>query len=202
MDGSQPPATFGGGKNRNDSLSAIRKYAEFSGRHRKAPFAAPLANVAIGKESADDVIALLRAAKELGARYYRATGKPLGVTGEVAELAAAEKLGLELCAAREPGFDAWNRRGQPARRIQIKGRAVDPTDRYRGRCPAIKCGNLFDDVVLVLLDRQTLEPLEIWSAPEAEVIERLAKPGSKSRNERGSMGISQFKSIATKVWPV
>jgi hypothetical protein len=37
------------------------------------------------------VAKLLHEAKILAARYYALTGKPLGVTGEVAELEAAEK---------------------------------------------------------------------------------------------------------------
>lgn len=36
----------------------------------------------------------------LAAEYYRLTGKPLGVTGEVAEYVAAETLGLVLADAR------------------------------------------------------------------------------------------------------
>jgi hypothetical protein len=146
----------------------------------------------------EDVFALLQEAKSLAVRYYRATGKPLGVTGEVAELEAAAKLGLQLADARTSGYDAVDIN---KRRVQIKGRAVDPKHRYVGRCPAIKCGNLFDDVVLVLLDRSTLEAIEIWKTTEAAVIDRLRMPGSKARNERGSMGLSQFKSIAEKVWP-
>jgi hypothetical protein len=137
----------------------------------------------------------------LAVRYYELTGKPLGVTGELAELAAAEKLGLELCVARTPGYDALDHSASSPRKIQIKGRAVSPNDRYRGRCPSIKCGSLFDDVVLVLLDKFTLEPLEIWRADETKVMKRLSEPGSKSRNERGSMGIAQFRSIGEKIWP-
>ncbi len=144
--------------------------------------------------------ALLHDIGALAARYYALTGKPLGVTGEVAELAAAELLGLELCPARTAGFDAWNKAACPKWRVQIKGRAVDPADRYRGRCPAIKVGDLADDVVLVLLDRTTFMPLEIWLASEADVAARLAAPGSKARNQRNSMGIAQFKSIADKIW--
>ena len=41
--------------------------------------------------SARDVLADV---KELTAEYYRATGKAFGVTGELAEYAPAEKLGL------------------------------------------------------------------------------------------------------------
>lgn len=45
---------------------------------------------------------ILRDVKALAVEYYKATGKPLGVTGEMAEYEAAEKLGLELAEARNP----------------------------------------------------------------------------------------------------
>lgn len=140
-------------------------------------------------------------AKALAVRYYELTGKPLGITGEIAELEAAELLDLSLADARTPGFDAYRLRDGARERIQIKGRAVDAHDRYRGRCPSIKCGDQFDFVITVLLDRKSLEVLEILEASEAAVSARLSAPGSKSRNERNSMGLSQFRSIATKVWP-
>lgn len=62
---------------------------------------------------------ILATVKPLAAEYYRLTGKPLGVTGEVAEYVAAEMLGLKLVPARTVGHDAM--RG--IERIQIKGRA-------------------------------------------------------------------------------
>ena len=62
---------------------------------------------------------ILSEIKPLAAEFYRLTGKPLGVTGEVAEFVAAEALGLQLAPARTCGYDAL--RG--AERIQIKGRA-------------------------------------------------------------------------------
>jgi len=52
---------------------------------------------------------------------------------------------------------------------------------------------------LVLLDKTSYDAIEIWQASRAKVVERLKKPGSKSRNVRGSMGIRQFRSIAGKV---
>jgi len=152
--------------------------------------------------SLEELRELKAEAKALAARYYQLTGKPLGITGEIAELEAAELLGLSLADARQAGYDAIRQRGGSEERIQIKGRAVDPQDRYRGRCPSIKCGDQFDYVVTLLLDRRTLDPLEIWEASEAVVQARLTAPGSKSRNERNSMGLSQFKSIVTKVWPI
>ncbi|WP_256574037.1 hypothetical protein [Pseudomonas sp. NFACC24-1] len=41
-----------------------------------------------------EIFEVLRDAKVLARRYYRLTGKPLGITGEVAEYEAATKLGL------------------------------------------------------------------------------------------------------------
>jgi hypothetical protein len=66
--------------------------------------------------------------------------------------------------------------------------------------PSVKCGAEFESVILVLLDRRTFEALEIWEASRETVAERLDVPGSKSRNERRSMGLSQFRSIASCVW--
>lgn len=114
---------------------------------------------------------------------------------------AAEKLGLELVVARTPLYDAVLQHGSQIKHFQIKGRAVARSDPYRGRVPSIKHEGSYDAVLLVLLDRATFETLEIWEAPREKVAVRLQAPGSKARNKRGSMAISQFKSIAVKVWP-
>ena len=45
---------------------------------------------------------LIAQAKLIAAEYYVLTGKPLGISGEVAELDAARLMGMELVAAREP----------------------------------------------------------------------------------------------------
>jgi hypothetical protein len=72
---------------------------------------------------------ILGEVKPLAAEYYRLTGKPLGVTGEVAEYVAAEVLGLELVPPRTKGYDAMRRTPEGEVRIQIKGRAYDPASR-------------------------------------------------------------------------
>ena len=64
---------------------------------------------------------ILADVKRLAVEYYELTEKPLGVTGEVAEVAAAEKLGLELAPARTEGYDATRPGGE---RVQIKGRRI------------------------------------------------------------------------------
>lgn len=50
--------------------------------------------------STDDIMQTLAEAKRLARRYRTLTGKPLGVTGEVAEFEAARLLGLELVPPR------------------------------------------------------------------------------------------------------
>ena len=146
---------------------------------------------------------LLRQAKKLAVRYYALTGKPLGITGEVAEYEAAARLGLTLETARTVGYDAYRKRGPRRETFQIKGRAVMATDKYRGRVPKIDCSKPFDAVLLVLLDKRSFAPIEIWRAERNAVRKRLSAPGSKARNERGQMGIAQFKSIpgARRIWP-
>jgi hypothetical protein len=152
-------------------------------------------------EDAAKLHQLLAEVKSIAARYYAATGRPLGVTCEVGEYEAAARLGLTLAPVRTPAFDATRRTHNGEERIQIKTRAVTASQRYRGRCPSIKFDKPFESVVLVLLDKESYDPIEIWEAPRDDVFAHLTKPGSRSRNERGSMGLSQFKSIAKRVWP-
>jgi hypothetical protein len=145
--------------------------------------------------------AVLLQAKQLAVEYYKLTRMPLGITGEVAEFEAAEKLGLSLADARTPLVDAFGEVNGKKELFQIKGRAVLPGDRYRGRVPKINCDGQFDAVLLVLLDKSSLDVIEIRRAERRDVADKLAIPGSKARNERRSLGLSQFKSISKKIWP-
>lgn len=139
---------------------------------------------------------ILAAVKPLAAEYYRLTGKPLGVTGEVAEYVAATTLGLTLTPARTVGYDAL--RGNE--RIQIKGRAYGKDAKPGQRISRIKRDAPCDTVLLVLLDNATLEPREMWEAPYPEVCECLARPGSKAR-ARGALSVNAFKRLSRRVWP-
>lgn len=138
--------------------------------------------------------------RSLAVEYYNVAGRPLGVTGELAEFEAAEKLGLELADARTPGYDATRKVKGRIECIQVKGRRISGNNLYRGRVSKIDLGQPFDTVVLVLMN-EDYEAMEIWEAPRDKVEARLIAPGSKARNERSQMGISQFVSIAEKVWP-
>jgi hypothetical protein len=143
---------------------------------------------------------ILAAVKPLAAEYYRLTGKPLGVTGEVAEYVAAKTLGLELTPPRTSGHDAIRKTPKGTQRIQIKGRAYGQAASPSQRLGTIKRGAACDAVFLVLLDNRTLEPREMWEALYADVEKRLAVPGSKAR-ARGALGVGEFKRVARKIWP-
>jgi hypothetical protein len=143
---------------------------------------------------------ILAAVKPLAAKYYRVTGKPLGVTGEVAEYVAAELLGLELAPARTAGYDAIRRRGTRNERIQIKGRAYGVDAKPGQRIGTLKRGMACDRVLLVILDNKTLDPREMWEAPSDAVERRLKVPGSKAR-ARGALSVHEFKRLAKRVWP-
>lgn len=153
-------------------------------------------------EAARRVTEILAAVKPLAAEYYRLTGKPLGVTGEIAEYIASQTLGLELAPPRTAGYDAIRRTAKGEERIQIKGRAFGEVAKPGQRLGRIKQGADCDHVMLVVLDNRTLEPVAIWEAPYDRVCERLMVPGSKARNERGALSIREFKRLARPIWPV
>lgn len=144
-----------------------------------------------------DILAQVRV---LAAEYYRLTGKPLGVTGEVAEYVASEILGLELAPPRTAGYDAIRKTANGEQRIQIKGWAYGEKAKPSQRLGTIKRGAPCDTVLLVLLDNRTLEPREMWEAPYADVEKRLGVPGSKAR-DRSSLSVHEFKRLAQKIWP-
>lgn len=147
----------------------------------------------------DPVLEILAEAKKLAQRYRVLTGKPLGITGEVAEYEAARILGIELTPARQAGYDATEIRDGQVFRLQIKGRCVLEGSNPGQRLGSIDIKKDFDAVLLVLLDGN-FEATVIYEAPREAVIAALSMPGSKSRNERGALGISKFKSIGVVRW--
>lgn len=152
-------------------------------------------------DTAECIKQILATVKPLAAEYYQLTGKPLGVTGEIAEYVAAEKLNLVLTPARTSGHDAVRRTPEGELRIQIKGRAFGKASKPGQRLGRIKNGADCDTVLLVVLDNATLEPVGTWEAPYKAVCDRLAEPGSKARNERGALSVGDFKRLAKPVWP-
>jgi hypothetical protein len=140
---------------------------------------------------------LMNEAKRLARQYRTLTGKPLGITGEVGELCAAELLGLQLADVRCPGYDATDSDG---RKIQIKTRCILPGAKPGQRLGRIKFDHPWDSVILVLLDEE-FEPLEVYTASRDVVEAALKAPGSRARNEQGALGVNKFKRISKCIWP-
>ncbi|HPD61390.1 MAG TPA: hypothetical protein PKV48_06510 [Thermodesulfobacteriota bacterium] len=116
--------------------------------------------------SSVDLAALRRIvneAKKLARQYRALTGKPLGITGEVGEVFAADLLGLELAEARCPGYDATDGDG---RRFQIKTRCVLPGSKPGQRVGRIKFDHPWDEVLLSCSTKNS-NPLK--STRQAEV---------------------------------
>lgn len=147
----------------------------------------------------DRISDLLRKAKELARDYRALTGKPLGITGEVAEFAAAQALGLELASAREAGYDAIRYAEGRRIRVQIKGRCLAEGSKRGQRVGGIKIEQPWDIVILVLLSEQ-FDAVAIYEAERPAVEAALCAPGSRARNERGALSIEKFRSISTLVW--
>ena len=140
---------------------------------------------------------LLAQAKELAREYYRLTGKPLGVTGEVGEYEAARILGLTLAEARTVGHDATDKDGT---RYEIKSRYLPGIKNFSGqKTSKISSHDNWDILLVVLLDEQ-YDAFVIYEADRDKVIAALDKPGSKSRNERRALDISKVKKIGRVKW--
>ena len=151
--------------------------------------------------SADDaVMKILHKAKRLAQRYRQLTGKPLGITGEVAEYEAARILGVKLTPARNTGFDATEKKNGSLRRLQIKSRCLLPNCKPGQRLGSIDIEKEFDAVLMVLLD-ENFNATAIYEAERKAVINAIKEPGSKSRNERWALGVNKFKAIGKLRWP-
>ena len=141
---------------------------------------------------------ILRQVRDLAAEYYVLTGKPLGVTGEVAEYHVANLLGLQLCYARRAGYDATEGNGPSAKKVQIKGRCLQPDKDRSPRMGLVDYAYEWDTLMLVLMDHR-LEPTGIWEL-DREATEKAFPPeAGKSRTHRGP-AIGKFTRLATQVW--
>lgn len=151
------------------------------------------------EEQRTRILHILAEAKALAAEYYRLTGRPLGVTGEMAEFEAIRILGLELAAVRQSGYDAIRRENGREVKLQIKGRCYGPDAKPGQMVGGIQLAKEWDAVLMVLLDRD-FDAIEIWEANRASITEALTKPGSVARNNRGAMHVSKFKRIGKRAW--
>ena len=143
---------------------------------------------------------LVSEARRLAAEYRKATGKPLGISGEIAEFDAAQALNLELCKDSVGGYDAIGLKGpRKDKRIQIKGRAVFDENKSGQRLGQLKLDQEWDSVVLVLMN-ENYEPVTIYEADREIIIEAVEENKSSKRNKRGAMSLAKFKIIANVIW--
>jgi hypothetical protein len=122
------------------------------------------------RDQSGRILEVLRAAKTLAQEYRRLTGKPLGITGEVAEYEAARLLGVELTPARTAGSDA-----------------TEDIEKE------------WDATLLVLLNGN-FDATAIYEADRPAIIAALTARGSKARNERWALGVAKFRSIGRRRW--
>lgn len=152
-----------------------------------------MANTIEGADLSQTIEAAIAVAK----RYRELTGKPLGITGEVGELLAAELLGFRLAGARQQGYDAVSPDGL---RVQIKARCLQPDRDRSPRMPAIKMEHEWDTVALILMN-ESFEPQAIYEASRDAVEKALEEPGSTARNVRRALSVSKFTKIGALRWP-
>jgi len=153
----------------------------------------------IPKSRLDAIGEVIASAKALAIRYRELTGKPLGITGEVAEYEAARILGLELCPARQAGFDAIGTGDRAGQRIQVKGRCLADGAKRGQRIGSIKLDHPWDVVLLVTLDAN-FSPVTIHQAERRSIKVALSEPGSKARNVRGALSMTAFRKLGSLVW--
>ena len=146
------------------------------------------------------LIVILTSVRALAKEYYDLTGRPLGVTGEMAEYEAHRRLRVELTPVRQPGYDAIERVGGVVRRLQIKGRCLQPDRDRSPRIGRIDIEHDWDALLMVLMD-QNFDATEIVEATRASVQAELERPGSRARNERHSLSVSKVRAIGTRRWP-
>jgi len=145
-----------------------------------------------------DVDKLMLEARKLAADYRKATGKPLGISSEIAIHDVARLMNLELDEASPGGYDAIGKGKREGKKIQIKGRTVSADMKSNQRVGQLKVDQEWDIVMLVLLN-DDYEPIEIYEAARDKIVEVIHSSNSKRRN-RGVLSVAKFKHIAELIW--
>jgi len=147
-----------------------------------------------------DVDKLMSEARQLAANYRKATGKPLGISSEIAIHDVIRIMDLEIVETSTGGYDAIGKGTRAGKKIQIKGRTVSAEMKSNQRVGQLKVDQDWDSVMLVLLN-EDYEPMEIYEAAHDNILEVVSHSNSNRRN-RGAMSVSKFKHIAELVWTV
>lgn len=135
--------------------------------------------------------------KKLAKKYYELTGKPLGITGEVAEYEVVRLLHLDICYPRQEGYNAVDHNGK---KVQITGRVIQPGSKKSQRVPTIKQNKEWDYVLLVLLNEK-YKTTVIYKANRKPILKAINNSNSKAVHEGGQLSISKFKKLAIQIYP-
>ena len=142
---------------------------------------------------------LISEARKIAAEYRRATGKPLGISTEIALHDACTYLELEA-HADAVGYDAVGLKAErEGCRFQVKGRAIFDEKKGGQRLGQIKVEQEWDKILLVLLD-DNFDTTEIYEASRDDVLEDINEAGKSNRQKRGAMSVARFKRLARLVW--
>ncbi len=142
---------------------------------------------------------ILKQTKEVAIAYRELTKRPLGITGEICEIEAANILSLELAEARQSGFDAIGYSDGQTIKYQIKGRQILKKQFGSQRVGAIDINKEFDVVLLILIDEK-FEAFAIYSAMRDIIVETIKSKHIDGKRQRFDMSISKFKSLSKLIW--
>jgi hypothetical protein len=137
-------------------------------------------------------------ARKLAAQYRVATGKPLGISSEIAVHDVMRIMNLQPADNPQAGYDAVGTGVREGKRIQIKGRTVSEEAKSNQRIGQIKVDQDWDSVMLILMNDQ-YEPLEIYEAHREQILDAVANTSTKRRN-RGALSVAKFKHLGQLVW--
>ena len=110
-----------------------------------------------------DVDKLMLEARKLAANYRRATGKPLGISTEIAVHDVIRLMNLVPAEPGAGGYDAIGTGTREGRYIQIKGRTIFDDKKGGQRIGQVKIDQEWDSVMLILMD-EDYEAKEIYEA--------------------------------------
>jgi hypothetical protein len=105
---------------------------------------------------------------------------------------------LEPASSANTGYDAVGIGDRAGKCIQIKGRTYSPQAKSSQRIGQIKMEQEWDSVMLILMNEQ-YEPLEIYEAERAQIIDAVNQTSTKRRN-RGALSVAKFKHLGKLVW--
>jgi len=133
---------------------------------------------------------VIYSAKLAAIEYRKLTGKPLGITAEVAEYEAAKHLKCTLMPPRTPGYDLIDCDGK---KVQVKGRVI--YNKKSQKVPTIGESTEkkpWSYVVLVLLD-ENYNAFEIYKLENEKLEHYLAQPRLNGSSRDRSASVRKFK---------